>query len=432
MLTAHFSRAKGTLMTPPKRFFPQIRPGGLALFAAVVLGLAPAGASDWPQFLGPRRDGSCDETGLVRSWPAKGPPVLWLRQVGAGYSGPVVAGGRLILFHREDNKEVVDCLDAQKGTPLWNFSYACDYVDRMGKGDGPRSTPVVAGGRVYTLGVQGHLHCLDVEKGAKVWSKALRGLYNVPPNYFGIGTSPLVEGNLLLLNVGDKDAGIVALNKDNGEEVWRATRDEASYSSPVAATVGGVRHVIFFTRNGAVVLDPAKGTVRYQKRWRARYDASVNAATPLVIGDRVFFSASYDTGALLIRLKKDGADEVWDDEDVMQNHYGTCLHRDGFLYGFHGRQETGASLRCIDLKTKKVRWTREQFGCGSMVLAEGHLFILTERGDLVLAEATPNGYREKARASVFHALPCRAQIAMANGRLYARDESRLVCFDLKK
>jgi outer membrane protein assembly factor BamB len=419
-------------MTPPNRNLPQIRPGGLALLTAALLGLAPAWATDWPQFLGPRRDGSSDETGLAKSWPAKGPPVVWQRQVGAGYSGPVIAGGRLVLFHRRENKEVVDCFDAEKGTPLWNFSYPCDYVDRMGKGDGPRSTPVVDGGRVYTLGVQGQLHCLDLQKGTKLWSKALKGLYNVPPNYFGVGTSPLVEGNLLLLNVGGKEAGIVALNKDSGDEVWRATRDEASYSSPVAATVNGLRHAIFFTRQGAVVLDPAKGTLRYQKRWRARYDASVNAATPLVFGDLVFFSASYETGALLIRLKKDGADEVWNDEEVMQNHYGTCVHRDGFLFGFHGRQEAGASLRCIDVKTKKVRWTREPFGCGSIVLAEGHLFVLTERGDLVLAEATPEAYHEKARANVFHALPCRAQIALANGRLYARDDARLVCFDVRK
>jgi hypothetical protein len=150
------------------------------------------------------------------------------------------------------------------------------------------------------------------------------------------------------------------------------------------------------------------------------------------MGDLAFFSASYETGALLLKLKKDGAEEVWSDEEVMQNHYGTCIHRDGFLYGFNGRQEAGASLRCIDLKAKKVRWDHEQFGCGSMVLAEGNLIILTERGDLVLVEATPKGYREISRANVFRALPCRAQIALANGRLYARDEGRLVCFDLRK
>jgi hypothetical protein len=327
---------------------------------------------------------------------------------------------------------VVDCLDAAKGTPLWGFDYPCDYVDRMGKGNGPRSTPLIAGGRVFTLGVQGQLHCLDLEKGTKVWAKSLDPLYTVPPSYFGTGTSPILEGNLLLVNVGGKDAGVVALNKDTGDEVWRATRDGASYSSPVAATIDGVRHVIFFTRQGVVVLDPAKGTVRYQQKWRAKYDASVNAASPVVMGDLVFFSASYETGALLLKLKKDGADQVWADEDVMQNHYGTCIHRDGKLYGFHGRQEAGASLRCIDVKTKKVLWDREGFGCGAMVLAEGNLIVLTERGDLVLVEATPKGYREKARVNVFRALPCRAQLALANGRLYARDEGRLVCFDLRK
>jgi outer membrane protein assembly factor BamB len=404
----------------------------LGILLVLLASLSPATAEDWPQFLGPRRDGTSAETGLVTSWPKKGPPVVWERAVGDGFAGPVVAGNRLVLFHRKDAKEVVDSFDAAKGTPLWHFEYPCNYFDRFGKGDGPRATPVLAGGRVYTFGVLGLLHCLDLEKGTKIWSKDLNAIYNVPPSFFGTGTSPLLEGNLLLINVGGKDAGIVALNKDNGEEAWRATRDAASYATPVATTVDGVRHAIFFTRQGVVVLDPLKGTVRYQQKWRSRIDASVNAATPLVFGDQAFFSAEYGTGALLLRLRKDGASEVWSGGGLMDNHYGTCAYRDGILYGFHGRQEAGAILRCVDLKTKKVRWDREQFGCGSMVLAEGNLIVLTERGDLVLVEATPEAYREKARANVFRALPCRAQIGFANGRLYARDEGRLVCFDLRK
>jgi outer membrane protein assembly factor BamB len=407
-------------------------PWALFLILLPLMFLQDAGASDWAQLLGPDRNGISTETGLVKSWTKKGPPIVWQRPVGPGYSGPVIVGDRLILFHRKDNKEIVECLNARNGNEKWTFSYPCEYVDRLNKGDGPRSTPVVAGGRVYTLGVQGQLHCLDLEKGKKLWAKNLNALYRVPPSYFGTGTSPLLEGNHLLINVGGKDAGIVALHKDTGTEVWKATGDGASYSSPVATTIAGARHAIFFTRQGVVVLDPATGIIRYQKRFRARYDASVNAATPVVMNDLVFFSAAYETGALLLQISKDGAEEVWSDEDVMQNHFGTCAHHEGSLYGFHGRQEEGAALRCIDVKTKKVRWTREQFGCGSMVLAEGHLIVLTERGDLVLIETTPKEYREKARANVFSELPCRAQIALANGRLFARDEARLVCFDLKR
>jgi outer membrane protein assembly factor BamB len=200
----------------------------------------------------------------------------------------------------------------------------------------------------------------------------------------------------------------------------------------VAATIHGRRHGIFFTRQGVVLLDPKTGKVHYQKRWRARYNTSVNAATPLVVGDLVFVSACYETGALLLKVGKEKVEEVWSGDDEMSNHYATCVHHQGHLYGFHGRQEPGAALRCVELKTGKVKWTEARYGCGSLVLADGKLIVLTEKGDLVLIEPTPAAYREKARAHVFESLPCRAHIALADGRLYARDGERLVCWDLRK
>jgi outer membrane protein assembly factor BamB len=181
-----------------------------------------------------------------------------------------------------------------------------------------------------------------------------------------------------------------------------------------------------------VLLDPTTGKVRYEKMWRARMQASVNAATPLVAGDLVFFSTSYQTGALLLRVGKDRVEEVWSGDEGMTNHYNTSVHKDGFLYGFHGRQESGPSLRCVELKTGKVRWDKDRWGCGSMVLADGRIIILSERGELVLIDATPDGYKERSRARVFESPPCRAQLALAGGRLYGRDEARLVCWDLKK
>jgi outer membrane protein assembly factor BamB len=398
----------------------------------VILTGGAACAEDWPQFLGPRRDGTSTETGLLQAWPKDGPPVLWQKEVGEGFSGPVVAGDRLILFHRVENNEVVECLDAATGKPRWKFAYPTAYEDALGKGDGPRSTPVIAGQRVYTLGAEGALHCLDLESGKKLWARSTVKEYQVPPSYFGVGTTPLVEGGLVLVNVGGRNAGIVAFGAQTGKEVWKATADGASYASPVAATIDGVRHAIFFTRQGVVLLDPSDGAVRYQKRWRSRSDASVNAATPLVVGDLVFFSASYQTGALLLRLSKKGVGEVWSNDESMSNHYNTCVHHQGYLYGCDGRQETGARLRCVELKTGKVMWTKERFGCASLLLADGNLIALTERGELVLIEATPKDYREKARASVLNRPPCRAEIALANGRLYARDGERLVCWNLRK
>ncbi len=408
----------------------------LSLLPAVCIGALtgsgqPAAAADWPQFLGPTRNGISTETDLLTSWPAKGPPVLWERAVGAGFSGPVVAGPWLILFHRVGDKEVVECLEAATGKSRWKADYPTAYRDDYGKGDGPRSTPLVAGGRVFTLGAEGRLHCLDLNTGKVLWQRALHEDYQVPRNFFGVGTSPLLEGGLVIVNVGGKGAGVVALDQNTGKEVWRATDQHASYASPVAATIAGTRHLFVFTREGLVSLDPKTGAVRFSKRWRSRFQASVNAATPLVIGDYLFLSASYNTGAVLLRVHADGADEVWKGDNILSNHYSTSVAYQGFLYGFDGRQEEGARLRCVELKTGKVRWTREPFGCGSLILVGGNLIILAENGDLVSVEATPDAYHEKSRAAVL-ARPCRAPIALAEGRLFARDERKLVCWDLRK
>jgi outer membrane protein assembly factor BamB len=415
-------------MNHPRSFSLCVPTGSLALGAFLIF--LNCGA-DWPQFLGPERNGVSTDTNSVSAWQQPGPPVVWSRDVGPGYSGPVVSGGRLIVFHRLGSEEVVECLSAADGKPRWKFAYPTSYADDYGKGDGPRSTPLVYQGRVYTLGAEGRMHCLDFETGRKVWERALNEEYRVPKNFFGVGTSPLAEGGLILVNVGSKQAGIVALAADSGKEIWRATDHEASYSSPIAATIDGVRHALFFTRQGLVSVDPKNGNVRFSKPWRSRSQASVNAATPVLVGDLLFLSASYNTGAVLLRLRREGADEIWKNDESLSNHYTTSLHHDGYLYGFDGRQEEGARLRCIELRTGKVAWTKDDFGCGSMVLTGGILVILSEAGNLVLAEAMPSGYREKARTHVLSP-PCRAPIALCKGVVYARDEQKLVAWKIGK
>ncbi len=408
-----------------KRFF-------LAMIALYLLPAANLRADDWPQWLGPRRDGASLEKGLLDAFPKDGPKVAWDRAVGEGFSGTVIAGDRLIVFHRVGEEEVVECIHALTGKAQWKFAYATEYQDQLGKGNGPRSTPAIVGDKLITLGAEGALHCLTLDDGKKLWSRSLTKDYKTPLGYFGIGTSPVVEQGLVLVNVGGPKAGIVGFDLKDGKEAWKATDDPPSYSSPVVTTVDGARLAIFFTRTGAVVLDPKTGAVKYQKRWRARYDASVNAATPLVIGNQVFLSTSYETGAMLLKLKKDGADEIWTDENVMSNHYNTCIYHDGHLYGIDGRQEAGPNLRCVELKTRKVKWEQDRFGCGTMIQADGKLVVLTEKGELCLIQATPAAFRETARFRLFENGPCRAQIALANGRLYARDQKKLVCVDLRK
>jgi outer membrane protein assembly factor BamB len=401
-------------------------------FIVLLAAVAVAAGADWPQFLGPARNGVSPETGLRLKWPTSGPPVVWQTQAGEGFSAPAVQGNRLILFHRLGDKEAVDCLDASTGKPRWRFDYPTHYEDDFGKGNGPRATPTISGKRIYTVGAEGWLHCLDLESGQKIWSRSLTADYQVPRSFFGAGSSPVVEGDLLLVNVGGKAAGIVAFARETGREVWRATRDGASYASPVATTIDGRRHTIFFTREGIVVLDPATGAIDFQKRWRSRSNASVNATSPLVLDDRVFFSASYETGAIMQRIRKDGIETLWQGDDALSSHYSNIVHANGYLYGFDGRQEVGARLRCIEAATGKVKWTEEGFGCGTTVLVEEDLILLTERGDLVLAAASPEGYKERSRAHVFDSLPCRAHLALANGLLYGRDGSKLVCWNLRK
>jgi outer membrane protein assembly factor BamB len=390
-------------------------------------------AADWPQFLGPNRNCTSSETGLLTSWPKDGPPKLWEKKVGEGYSGPVVTGDRLILFHRVGDKETVDCLDAPTGKERWHFDYATSYRDALGKGNGPRSTPLVANNRVYTLGAEGRLHCLELENGKKVWDRSLATDYQMRESYFGVGSTPILDSDRLIINVGAKGAGIVAFDPASGKELWKATDDAASYSSPVAATVDGVRQVIFLTRAGVVSVDPANGAVRFTRPFRARIDASVNAATPVLVGDQLFVSAEYAVGGAFLKVRKDKLEEVWKSNQSLSCHYNTPIHQGGYLYGIDGRQEGGAAqLRCIEVQTGKVRWAQKNFGCASLVLADGLLIALCENGELALIEATPEAFREKGRFTAFKDPPCRAEIALANGRLYARDNEKLICWNLKK
>jgi outer membrane protein assembly factor BamB len=408
------------------------RTTAFALIYIPVCSLAGALGGDWPQLLGPNRNGISDEKGLLSTWPKNGPPVLWEKEVGEGFSAPCVAGDLVFLFHRQKDHEVLQAFGVTDGKQRWRFEYPCEYRDRYGAGSGPRSTPLVDGKNVYILGVTGQLHCLDRELGTKKWQRSLDEDYELRPSFFGVGTTPIIEGKLLIVNVGGKKAGIVALDKETGKEVWTATDHEASYSSPVAATVDGVRHVFFFTRDGLVSLDPENGKVRSSMRWRSRINESVNAANPLVVGNELFLSASYGTGAGVFKIGKDNVEPVWKGDGAISAQYLTSIVHEGCLYGFHGRHDFhDTSLRCVDWKTGKVHWSRTDMSAGPMVFADGRLIILTEDGDLVLVEASPEKYRELAHASVLSS-PCRAQLALANSRLFARDPRKLVCWDLKK
>ncbi len=390
-----------------------------------------AGAQDWPQFLGPTRNGVYCGTGLAEAWPKEGPPRLWSKKVGQGFSGPVVAGGKLILFHRLADKETVECLNASNGTAIWQSDYPTHYRDDFGFDEGPRATPTIAGGQVFTFGAEGRLNCWKLATGEQVWSADAKQQFGAGKGFFGMVCSPLVEGNLVMLNLGGRDgAGIVAFDQANGKVVWKATEDEASYSSPIAATIEGERCGFFLTRSGLAALDPASGKVFFQYPWRPPMSASVSAATPLVIGDLIFLSASYGTGAILLRFNQAKPERVWAGDDILSNHYATSVHHDGFLYGFDGRQEQGCNLRCVELKTGQVRWSQDGFGAGTLLLAGEQLLVLTEKGELIRALASPKAFKPNGRAQILPFL-ARAYPALAEGLFYARSKDQLVCIDLR-
>ena len=401
----------------------------LALIVVAGVGTHVA-AQDWPQFLGPGRDGRYTGPPLAESWPGGGPTQLWSRRVGAGFAGPAVAGGRVVLFHRLGGREVVEALDAGTGDTVWRYDYATSYRDDFGFDEGPRSVPVVHDGRVYTFGAQGQLHAVDLETGAGVWQVDTHARYGVRKGFFGAAGSPLVEDGRVIANVGGRRGGIVAFDAATGDELWTATTHEASYSSPAAGTFGGRRLALVFTRTGLVGLDPATGEVRFENRWRSRLGASVNAATPLVVGDRVFISASYGTGAALLRVDGGTLAEEWSGDDSMTNHYATAVIHDGVLYGYHGRQEYSPSLRAVDLRSGAVRWSEDRFGAGTVTLAGDLLVVLRESGELMLAQATPEALRPLARARILPGV-VRAYPALADGVLYARNTDTLVAVDLR-
>lgn len=353
----------------------------------------------------------------------------WKIPVGAGFAGPVVTQGRLILFHRTADRETIEALDSKTGRKVWSFAYATAYRDDFGFDEGPRATPVVAAGKVYTHGAEGMLTCLDFATGRKLWQVDTRAKFGFRKQFFGVAAIPLIEGSTLILNVGGT-AGIVGLNKDTGAVVWTATNDEAGYSSPVAATIGGERHVFALTRAGLVDLNPADGKVRFAIPFRSRNDASVNAAVPLIAGDLVFVSASYRTGAMLLQVTGNTYKKLWANDEAMSNHYATSVLKDGFLYGFHGRQEYGPAFRCVELKTGKLMWEVPDFGAGSVTLVGSDLMIVKEGGELQWAAADPKAWKPGSKHTLLPGV-IRAYPALADEQLCVRNEQTLGCFGLR-
>ena len=410
-----------------------IRHRCLLLFLLVPGAALPAAGGDWPQWLGPLRNGVYEGAPLATQWPGGAPPVLWSHEVGEGWSAPIVVDGKVVIYHRQGDRDVVECLDGATGRGIWKKTFATDYKDQFGFDNGPRATPAAVGGRLYLFSAAGVLRALELADGGTVWEVDTHRKFEVPQGFFGAAGSPLVEGGKVFLNIGGSKmgAGLVAFEAGTGEVVWKATKHEASYASAVAATLGGKRWVLFFDREGLVQVDPEAGRVFYTFPLRARSRATVNAASPLLLGERVFVSASYQVGAALLDLSEKGPEVIWSNRLSLNSHYTTAVAKDGLIFGVHGRQESRPALRSIRAEDGEVLWSQERFGAASLVLAGELLLVLREDGDLLLLPASAEGFKVLTQVRILEAT-VRAYPALADGILYARDERKLIAADLRR
>ena len=464
--------------------------------ALVVLAAGPpvTGAElpgeDWPQFLGPRGNNISAETGLLDKWPTNGLPVAWEKTIGSGYSAPSIRGELLVLHHRVANEEVVEAFLAANAKPVWRHAYPSRFVDPFGYNNGPRCTPLLTESRCYTLGAEGKLACLDLKSGKLIWERDTAKDWNVPEAFFGVGSTPILEGDRLIVMLGGQpNSGVVALDAATGKTLWESVgkstwqgvitagwrREEpyqwtgieksASYASPVAATIHGRRHILCVMRQGLVSVNPTNGEVNFSHWFQSLASDSVNAMGPIVQNDLVLISAAYyRIGAELLRVRPDGKsiEQVWRQPAQIPNslpairatppqpleiHWNTPVLHDGFLYAFSGRDEPDAQFNCVEFKTGKLAWSRDErcqkhppqgsqfptYGRGSAILADGKLIALGEGGKLGLFKASPKQAEEISSFQVPQlGYPCWAAPVLSRKKLYLRSENRLMCYDVGK
>ena len=394
----------------------------LFLFAAEAM--AQPGAN-WPQWRGPNRDGISKESGLLKQWPAEGPPLVW-KAVGAGrgYSSFSVASGKLYTLGLRGDREFVIAFDIANGKEAWATAHGGKFEND--RGDGPRGTPTVDGDRVYALGGNGDLSALDARTGKIVWSKNVLKEFGGSNIQWGISESPLVMGNKVLVNAGGRNASIVALNKDNGNVMWKSQSDEAGYSSAIPLQINGGTQVVFFTAARALGLDVNDGRLLWEY---ARPSNNVaNVATPIARGNRIFISSDYGSGGGVVEIKEDNkAQEIYFTKD-MRNHHSSSVLVGDYLYGF-----SSAILTAMRFDSGEIAWRDRSVGKGSLVFADGHLYCFSENGVVGLVEATPAGYKEKGRFRIAQdSLPTWTHPVVAGGRLYLRDQDTIYAYDVKE
>jgi len=387
----------------------------------------PLLAVDWPQWRGVERNGVSPETGLAKSWPAGGPPLVWKAQgLGAGFAAFSIAGGRLFTQGQRGSQQFVLAIDIKTGKKVWETPTGGAYNDS--RGDGPRGTPTIDGAHLYALAGDGTLVCLDTKSGGKIWTVNLMKRFQSQVLNWGISESPLVDGERLIVTPGGNGSSVVALNKTNGETIWKSQSDEAGYSSAIAFDVGGIRQIAVLTGDAAIGLNIKNGNLLW--RYNKVSNRTANVATPIYRDGYVFFSTDYGTGCALLKLTPDGqgikATEVYFSRE-MKNHYSSSVLVGDYLYGF-----SSSILTAMKFQTGEVAWRDRSVGKGSVTFADGKLYLFSEEGVVGLAEATPAAYKEISRFKIPRgSYPTWTPPVISDGKMYLREQDNLYCYDIK-
>jgi outer membrane protein assembly factor BamB len=402
----------------------------LALIAAALL---PASAEDWYRWRGPDLNGISKERDWTTAWPKEGPRQLWKANVGIGFSSFAVANGRAYTLGNNNGQDTVFAFDAVKGNVLWKHTYKCALDPRFYEG-GTSSTPTVDGDRVYTLSKEGHVFCFDAASGKIQWEKnmiqelGLATPKNDQDPWWGFAGSPFVKGDVLFLNVGTAGA---ALDKKSGKVIWSTGKKLAGYSTPLPIQQAGESLIALATADAYVAVNEKDGKLVWSYPFKTSYD--VIAADPVIApGDRLFLSSGYGHGCALVQLKgKSGVEKVYENK-TMKNHFNPSVLIDGHLYGIDGNAGAkDAGLRCLDLATGESKWFEKSVGSGGLMAADGKLIIQGDKGELVIATATPDGFRPLARAQILGG-KCWTTPVLSNGRIYSRNaKGDVVCVDVR-
>ena len=435
----------------------------IAILLGITLTALDARADDWPQWLGPRRDGVWRETGILAKFPDGGPKVRWRTPIGQGFSGPSVANGKVYVTDRvaggnapakgdkrpkRAGNERVLCLNEADGKILWKHEYPCEY--QIAYASGPRTSPVIADGKVYTLGAMGHLFCFDADTGKVLWSKDLLDLYKYSINTWGYAGHPLLDGERLICLAGGKGAVAVAIHKDTGKEIWKnlSARDPG-YSPPMIYEINGKRQLIIWHTESINSLVPETGKINWTQAYgdKKKISAGLTAPTSRFDKDKLFFTAFYD-GPLMLQINSDnqprilwqgkGRNEQPDETDGIHSIMPTPVIKDGYIYGVCSYGE----LRCIEEATGKRIWATHKATTGkstrwgnAFLIEQGDRFILfNEQGDLIIAKLTPKGYDEISRANILAPTTGRPVVwshpAFANRCVYVRNDKEIVCVSM--